>query len=188
MTINRKDFFKTACISGACLCGFGSLALSANANNEQETNTSEEQKKLELVQEYLEALLQNMQQNLHEDALPELLKSLASVHYKQLNMDAFLKPYEIKLTQFIAFLEKEWGWKVDYNPISKTIVANENKDHCVCPMLNLKTGIKPAAICYCSEGFAELMFAKAAGVPVEAKIVASIHRGDKQCIYKITLS
>jgi len=187
MSITRKDFFKTACLTGACLCGFGSMALSANTSNEEETTESKEQQKRELVQEYLEGLLRNMQENLDEEQLRKLLKSLASVHYKQMNMDGFLKPYENDLVKFIELLEKDWNWKVSYDPTSGTILANENKDHCVCPMLNLKTGIKPAAICYCSEGFAELMFSKVVGHAVSAKVASSIHRGDKQCIYEIKI-
>lgn len=187
MTINRKDFFRTACISGACLCGFGSMAFSAKPLNETENASSEDLKKLELVQEYLEGLLKNMQQNLDEETLQKLLKNLASVHYKQLNMDAFLEPYKNNVEKFIELLEKEWNWKVNYEPATGTILANENKDHCVCPMLNLKTGIQPAAICYCSEGFAELMFSKVIGKNLKTQVVSSIHRGDKQCIYEIKI-
>jgi hypothetical protein len=100
-------------------------------------------------------------------------------------MVEFLKPYNNNLEGFIGFIEKEWGWKMTYDKSTQIIIADENKNNCVCPMINHKTGIKPGALCYCSEGFSELMFTNVIGKPVTASVISSIHRGDKSCKYKI---
>jgi predicted hydrocarbon binding protein len=42
-------------------------------------------------------------------------------------------------------------------------------------------------ICYCSEGFAERMFSRVAGVEVSAEVVSSVRRGDLSCVYRIEL-
>lgn len=189
MTITRKEFFRKACVTGACFCGFSSLAFSANNNTEPSSSSSEEEdKRLTLVQEYLGGLLLNMQENLTEEENRKAIKELALVHYKQLNMDEFLKPYENNLDSFIGFIEKEWGWKVTYDKTTQIILADENKSYCVCPMINQKSGIKPGALCYCSEGFAEKMFSTVAGHPVKATVISSIHRGNDRCKYEIRLS
>lgn len=183
---NRRSFFKKACLSGACFCGFSSLVFSSN--NKLSVSSQEEDKRLALVQEYLGELLLNMQANLSEEENQKAIKQLAQIHYAKLNMDEFLMPYENKIDAFIEFIGKEWGWKVTYDKSTQTIVADENKRECVCPMINHKTGIKPGALCYCSEGFSEKMFSKVAGRIATAKVISSIHRGNDRCRYEIKLS
>lgn len=187
MAITRKEFFKSACLSGACLCGFGSVAMAATSTPQPDPPADEIQNKLLLVQQYLGALLLKMGENLDEKQNRSLLKELARIHYEHLNMDQVMEPYVNNIEGFIEFLTKEWNWKISYNKETKILLANENKNYCVCPMINLKTGIKPTAICYCSEGFAELMFSKVTGKPVSARVVSSIHRGGEQCMYEIKI-
>ena len=188
--MNRKSFIQHASCFGACLCGFSSLAYSSLKNNKVTPSSSdkEEDKRLELVQDYLGMLLINLQQNKNEKQNRKAIKQLSQIHYKQLNMDEILKPFENNLNGFINFLEKEWRWKVNYNLKTQILIADENKSYCVCPMINHKTGIKPGVLCYCSEGFAEQMFSKVLGHPAKAKVIASIQRGDSSCKYQINLS
>ena len=101
-------------------------------------------------------------------------------------MDEVLLPYIGNMDKFIEFIEGKWGWKIDYDRVGKTLIANENKNYCVCPVLNQKTEVKRSSICYCSEGFAERMFSTVAAIPVTATVLSSIHRGDDRCKYKIT--
>lgn len=188
MLMNRKEFLKKACLSGACMCGFSSIALFANNVGNQQPTSEPVDSKLLLVQEWVSSLLSNMNEQLSEEELRRALKSCAIVHYNNLKMDNVLSAYIGKLDKFIEFLEKEWAWKVDYDKASKTLIANENKNYCVCPMINHKAGVKPTAICYCSEGFAEKMFSTIAGVPAKATVISSIHRGNDRCKYKIVFA
>lgn len=181
--LNRKDFLTRACISGACLCGFSSLAANESAVRSNVTTSEEEPGKI-LMQEWISTLLSNLETGLNKEDLREIIKKNAIVHYNNLKMDEILKDYENKPEAFKLFIEEKWGWKVDYSPAAKTITANENKNYCVCPMVNKEKGISPA-ICYCSEGFAEKMFSKVMGQPVKASVISSIQRGDKNCIYQI---
>ncbi len=185
---DRRNFLKRACAAGGCFCGFSSLAFSSGNNAESPVSTQEEDKRLLLVQEYLGGLLLNLQESLTEEESRKAIKQLARVHYAYLNMDEFLKPYENNLEGFIGMIEKEWGWNITWDKSAGTIVADENKPNCVCPMINHKTGIKPGALCYCSEGFSELMFSTVVGHPVKAEVIASVHRGAPTCKYQIHLS
>lgn len=187
--MNRKEFLKKTCLSGAaCMCGFSSIALFANNAESKQPAPEPDDSKLLLVQEWVSSLLSNMNEHLSEKELRRALKSCAIVHYNNLKMDNVLSAYRGKLDKFIEFLEKEWGWKVDYDEASKTLIANENKNYCVCPMINHKAGVKPTAICYCSEGFAEKMFSTVAGVSAKATVISSIHRGNDRCKYKVVFA
>ena len=183
MTTSRKDFFKKVCLTGACICGFPSLVepVVAKGNNDENEGPQMEQK-------WLADLLNNIAGIEDEEISRKLIKPCAINHYSQLHMDEFLAPYEGRLDAFKQFIEKEWGWKIDYQKEKGFLLADENKNYCVCPVIKPDKGGKTPALCYCSEGFAELMFSKVAGQKVDAKVISSIHRGDSHCVYMITFS
>ena len=185
--MNRQQFFKNSCISAACLCGFGGIALSSGANSNK-NSVSFDEGNLNLVQDWISNLLANIGDKIDTKSLRTALKQCANVHYEHLNMDEMLSGYIGRLADFLEFISEKWGWKVDYDKETQTIVADENKNYCVCPLINREKGIKSAAICYCSEGFAEHMFSKVAGKPVKATVISSIQRGDKSCKYLIKIS
>ena len=179
--ISRKDFLKKACIGGACFCGFASLAGTAKA---EETTTVPERN---LYQNWLSSLLEQIDENSNEDFKRRTIKSCAITHYNDLNMDDVLQPYSEDIEKFINFLSSEWGWIIEYDKTKQQIIANENKTACVCPVLPPAKNKTNPLICYCSEGFAELMFSKVLNKKVSAEVISSIHRGNKNCIYKISI-
>ena len=179
--MDRKEFLRRTCLTGVYGCGFGALALNAG------TVTGAQQETVNQVpQQWLISLLENLDQNVDKAELRKIIKMSAGVHYDQLKMDEMLSGYTGKLREFIGFLEKEWGWKVDYNETTGVLLADENKTYCVCPVLKGTPAGSPA-ICYCSEGFAEKMFSAVAGVAVTAEVISSVRRGDKTCIYRVQL-
>lgn len=185
MPISRKDFFKKICVSGTCLCGFSSVVLGANIKDELEAETTGQAENKQLIQEWMSDLLVNLDAELDSTVLRKILKKSSVVHYNNLKMDEMLSAYIGNLERFIHFIEEKWGWKIDYNKTAKTLIADENKDYCVCPVLNYEKGNHSSAMCFCSEGFAEKMFSVVAGGPVSAEVVSSIRRGDNSCKYKI---
>lgn len=182
MTISRKQFFKTVCLSSACLCGFSAIAGSVPSENTNQENDS----KALLFQSWIALLLTNIDSSMEEEEIRKIIKSSALAHYNDLKMDSVLVGYKGKLEAFINWVETSWGWKVDYNKATRTIIADENKNYCVCPMINHKIGTKYPVLCYCSEGFAEKMFSTVIGQPVSATVISSVQRGDKSCKYQIT--
>lgn len=184
--IDRKEFFKKACISGACLCGFGSVGF-GNGTDSAESDTRVSTEKKDVRQEWLAVLLSNISQELTERQKRKILKECASAHYNDLGMDKTLEPFRNNLEGFLAFLEEEWDWKINYDKKAGTITADENKDHCVCPVISGRQYPDLSSMCYCSEGFAELMFSYVTGASASASVVSSIHRGNKSCIYRIVV-
>lgn len=188
MALTRKDFFKKACLAGACFCGFTSLAVQGS-NLSGSTNADEpDDKNRKLMQDWISTLLLNIDENAGDEECRKIMKPCAMAHYNFLEMDNVLAPYKGDIEKFNAFISGEWGWKVDYNKETGVIEADENKSNCVCPMVNKEKGVRSSILCYCSEGFAEKMFSTVAGHPVTASVISSIHRGNDRCKYEITLT
>ncbi|WP_461638803.1 hypothetical protein [Labilibaculum euxinus] len=185
MSTSRKDFIKKLCVSGTCLCGFSSIMLTAKGNDNTNTETTSQNEGNQLIQEWISNVLSNLDIEIDKELIRGVLKKSSVVHYNNLKMDEMLSNYIGDLDKFINFIEDKWNWKIDYNKTTKTLIADENKNHCVCPISNYEKGINSSAMCFCSEGFAEKMFSTVAGIPASAEVISSIRRGDDSCKYKI---
>ncbi|WP_159518956.1 DUF6144 family protein [Sunxiuqinia indica] len=185
MSHKRRDFIKKSCLLGGCLCGFTSLVNGAVNLSDDMADVAPNQV---LMQEWVSTLLKSIDENEEQDVAQKIVKQCAISHFEHLKMDEFLKPYIGKLEKFNAFIENKWGWKIDYQKEVGILIADENKNYCVCPMVNKEKGIKSSILCYCSEGFAELMFSKVADMQVQATVISSIHRGQDRCQYEIKLN
>ncbi|HQN93695.1 MAG TPA: hypothetical protein PLQ09_06235 [Prolixibacteraceae bacterium] len=185
MTVNRKDFLKKVCFSGACLCGFGSIAFSKEVDDSNEDKMQTQ--KLSLLQDWIASILLNVNDELDKGSARKLIKKTAGVHFENLKMDTLLAEYKGDLDKFTVFLREKWGWKVDYDKEKRILIADENKNYCVCPIAVHKKDKDSSAICYCSEGFAEKMFSLVSGKQAQAEVIASIRKGDTSCKYKIVL-
>ncbi len=184
MDSNRRSFLKKACIAGSCFCGFSFIAGQKLGAATDEVAENAQQK---LMQEWISTLMLSLDEQTDEQLSRQIMKRCARAHYDQLNMEQLLENYVGNPNKFIQFLKDSWNWRVSFDEEKRVVLADENKDFCVCPMVNSERGVKSAVLCYCSEGFAELMFSKVAGHPVEARVLSSIHRGDKSCRYEIKL-
>ena len=185
MTVNRKDFLKKVCFSGACLCGFGSIAFSKEVDDSNEDKMQTQ--KLSLLQDWIASILLNVNDELDKGSARKLIKKTSGVHFENLKMDTLLAEYKGDLDKFTVFLREKWGWKVDYDKEKGVLIADENKNYCVCPIAVHKKDKDSSANCYCSEGFAEKMFSLVSGKQAQAEVIASIRKGDTSCKYKIVL-
>lgn len=187
MTQTRRNFIRKSCIGGICLCGFHRLYANDAAEDSAATGNGEQSMPLVWIGTLLSGL-----ENCHTDELTlrQILKPAAIAHYNQLEMDVKLAPFLGKPDDFIAFLEKEWGWIVSYDESGEVLYVDENKAYCVCPLLsqqNEKEKHYPA-LCFCSEGFAERMFTTVYAKEVRVTVISSIQRKNERCIYKIELN
>jgi predicted hydrocarbon binding protein len=185
MDTNRRNFLKQTCTAGGCFCGFSAFAGGDGFAAEPKDEDNSRQK---MMQEWISILMASVDEHTDESLSRDLLKNCARAHYEHLKMNEFLKPYVGDLEKFIHFIEEKWGWKISYSKEEGVLIADENKNYCVCPMVNKEKGIKSSILCYCSEGFAELMFSDVAGKQVQAKVISSIHRGQDRCQYEIKLN
>ncbi len=188
MAITRKEFFKKACLTGACFCGFTSLVVQGSNLTGTSDADEPDDKNQKFMQDWISTLLLNIDENASDEECRKIMKPCAMAHYNFLEMDKILAPYIGDMSKFTHFIADEWDWKIDYDTKTGVIVADENKSYCVCPMVNKEKGVRSSILCFCSEGFAEKMFSTVAGHPVKARVISSIHRGNERCKYEIALT
>jgi hypothetical protein len=187
MSIKRKEFLKKMCVSSACLCGFSSIVYSKGTDDVSNQAQQEDDKNSNLRKKWISTTLQAFNLELDKESVRKVIKRTSFVHYEDLKMDDLLAEYQGDLKKFIAFLQDKWGWKVNYDKEKRVLIADENKNYCVCPIAaDFDKETDSMAICYCSEGFAEKMFSKVIQTNVKAEVISSIRRGDSSCKYKIT--
>jgi hypothetical protein len=116
----------------------------------------------------------------------QAIKKCHTAHFDAIGMGGILEKYIGSVDSFINFLENEWNWKVTYDKEKKTILADENKETCICPLIKEKI-ITSSKMCSCSEGFAERMFSLVLQKKVRAEVVRSYIRDKESCIYRITI-
>jgi hypothetical protein len=188
MAIDRKDFLKKVCFSGVCLCGFSLIASAKEPGSITETALQTQALNPSLMQVWIASLLQNINTELDKGSARKVIKKTAEVHYKDLKMDSVLADYKGDIDKFTVFLRDKWGWKVDYDKEKRVLIADENKNYCVCPIAAYNKDINSSAMCYCSEGFAEMMFSSVSGMQAKAEVISSIRKGDTNCKYKIVFT
>jgi predicted hydrocarbon binding protein len=101
-------------------------------------------------------------------------------------MEQMLEKYVGDLQGFIKFMSKEHGQIITNDETKSTILVDENKSYCVCPITQCMNGKKVSPVlCYCSASMTEKMISKVIGKEVKSRVVSSILRGDKSCVYEI---
>lgn len=183
MDDSKRDFVRKACLGTMCLCGLSNIANAKIFDNLEVKSAPPKQMQVNWILE----VLKNVDQNLSEEERRKIIKSASIAEYENQNVETNMAQYKGDIKKFISFLEKDWGWICNFENDGKTLIINENKNVCVCPLLKDTVGKLYPAMCYCSEGFAERMFSFILGYQVTATVVSSIHRGGERCIYKILL-
>lgn len=123
-----------------------------------------------------------------DDDVRQAMRQCSVFHYRMLDMDQVLAPYAGDLEGFLDFLTREWRWKTTVAEDGKSILADENKPECICPMREgFAADGHPERLCWCSEGFAARMFSRVLGRPVRAEVVRSVIRDGQSCVYRILL-
>lgn len=181
MTISgRRSFLKKTCLVSFCFCGAGNIT--AATCNEK----TDDPKPESIHSKWITSLLLGLKEENPETAR-KIIKNRAEAHFNDLNLKQKFAPYIGKLDSFHDFLSNEWGWIINYDKYSGVIIADENKNYCVCPLIQNKKIEGLGMLCYCSEGMAEIMFSYVTGHNIKAEVVQSVLRGAKTCKYKITL-
>ncbi len=178
----RRSFLRSACLMGFCACAAPNAKGEAGAHAESEG----ERPPAGMPRKWIATLLPLMA-TIDPDEARRILKRCSSSHYEDLAMDETVSRFHGDVSSFVDFLRTEWGWIVDFDPVSGVVVVNENKVACVCPLISPDHGSDLGMLCSCSEGFAERMFSAITGAPVRAEVTESILRGGERCRYRIEL-
>jgi len=141
---------------------------------------------MDFCSEWTRALL-NRVEKCGADCAVSLLEDCAQLHYQVNDMDTCLEQYIGDLDGFIGYLTHSYQWIVNYSDDKKKLLVDENKDYCVCPVAKEMDFDVSPVLCHCSENYARRMFSKVLGKEVTVRVLRSILRDGKSCIYEITL-
>ncbi|MGA2615358.1 MAG: hypothetical protein ABSG38_18120 [Spirochaetia bacterium] len=97
-----------------------------------------------------------------------IIKACAKAHYQAVHMEEKIRDLRGNLPGFLDFLQSKWGWIVEHDESARTVVADENKPGCVCP-LNAEGLMNSPMLCECSCGFADKMFEYVVGKKSESQ-------------------
>jgi hypothetical protein len=146
-----------------------------------------ENQDFQFLSSWVHQILDQVDDQLPQEAKTALLRGCAQAHYQWANMDQVIAPYRGNLAGFLTFLNGTWGWKVNYDAGRGIITADENKSECVCPLVRGGAVKNQPLLCSCSEGFAVRMFGGVTGKPVQARVLRSIMKGDPSCVYEVQI-
>lgn len=136
--------------------------------------------------EWLNELLNSIEKNCSQEDWASLLEPCGVCHYKFL--EPMLEKYIGDIQGFIDFMSREHGQIIKYDENTNTILVDENKSYCVCPITQSMDGKQISAVlCHCSSALTERMISKITGKEVKSRVVSSVLRGDKTCVYEIKI-
>lgn len=136
--------------------------------------------------DWMNELLNSLGENCTPQECAKLIKPCSTCCLKR--MEPIIEKYKGDLQGFIEYMEKECGQIITYDKEQQLIVVNENKSECVCTIAKCRKGKNVSStLCYCSANMTGTMISKIAGKRAEARVVSSVLRGDKTCVYEIRI-
>lgn len=185
--MKRKDFLK-CCTSGLCACtAFGLLpreeATAQSGGAVKDAEKEELKWKVNAAQERFAKLLRILDQHLDKTAKQRVLESLGgecAQSYREL-----VAKHKGDIRGFLAYAEKNWVEKAEYDEKAGTIRIIDKQKTCSCPLV--KQGVTSGDFCSCTLGWQKTTYSAILGKPVVAEIEESILRGGTRCIYRIRI-
>ncbi len=174
--MNRKEFVSALAVLGAapiCSCGAPDAA-AAEAPSAAE----------KFKQEWLTALLSNMDAQLDENARRKLMESCGRACARRGAAAGLGKAAEGSLDRLVAALEKILG---PGNASRDGDVVHLRYTRCYCPLVGGGPERLSPTYCNCSRGWAMEVFESVSGKPVSVELLGSIRRGGPDCRFAIRM-
>ena len=184
--MNRKDFFKKACVSGICGCTGLSFLLNSKAFADDEEVKKEEQDwRIGFIQRRFAKLVSTFNSNLDEKTSKELLEQMGRECSNE-GKNSILK-FKGDTEGYLKEIEAQWAEKVEFDKEKKEItVFGRKKDKCLCPFVD--NAIMPENFCNCSIGWFTQSFETLLDQNVKVTLLSSVLQGNERCTFKIKLA
>jgi hypothetical protein len=122
--------------------------------------------------DWLNELLYSIEKNCSQEECALLLNPCGACHYQA--MEQLIDKYVGDLDGFIQYMSEENGQIITYSKDGKTLLVNENKSYCVCPITQCMNGKKVSPVlCNCSSSMTGKMISKIVGKQVNCQVVSS---------------
>jgi len=188
--LTRKDFIRT-CATAICATG---LCTAVETSAAQTTGTplqscdpaelSNEKSRRDAAQLRFARLIETLEQRLPAEDRRQVLHVLGGKcadTYRATLIDRYLGDIRGFLDEGL----RHWMAEADYNETAGTIRVVDKGPSCSCPMV--KVGETPASFCDCTLGWQEATYSTILGRPVKAELEESILRGNRRCVYRMTI-
>jgi hypothetical protein len=184
MEVTRTEFLK-CCAAGACMC----VTLTSPDLAPGETSApdiEQMQRQLEAMRVRYAKLVSILEKDLDEATRKRVFDSLGRECARQFRSRTFDK-YKGDLRGFLKSVEGPDGWavKTEYDEKAGIIRVFDRGPHCSCPLV--KEGLTSAAQCDCTLGWQRQTYSAILGLPVDGAVEESILRGDKRCVFRMTV-
>lgn len=180
--MNRNDFIKKISISGVCACS-GIALLTSTETIADDNKNQKEDWRIGFSRTRYSKLMEILESKLTADEFNEIIKELGRFCSTRAN---FIQNYTGDLNGYLKELKRRWNEDstIDIDQGIITITSQERKA-CVCPLI--ETENVSDLVCNCSLGWQQQSFETVLEKKVEVKIVDSIIRGGKRCVFEIKI-
>ena len=183
--MDRKNFFKKACLYGICSCaGFSFVANSQVFAATQTKVGNETDWKIDFVQARFSKLIEILNSTVSEETKNKILENLGR-ECSQESKGNFEK-FKGNLEGFLKNIQESYAQKASYDNDKKEItIVGIKTDSCFCPFVDLKKMSKD--FCNCTLGWQKETFKTILGQEVSVNIDASVLRGGESSNFTIKL-
>ena len=183
--MDRKDFFKKACLFGICSCAGLSLMAGSEALTSVDIRPDDEPDwKIGFIQTRFSKLIEILNSTVDETTKNKILENLGRTCSKQAAEN--YKKYVGKIEDYLQNLQETWAQKASIDKSMKEItIIGKKSDTCFCPFVDIKKMSKD--FCNCSLGWQKETFETILGQKVEARVDSSVLRGGESCNFTIRI-
>jgi hypothetical protein len=182
--MERKDFFKKACLYGICSCTGLSLNAGSDAFAAVNTTKDEPDWKIGFVQARFSKLIEILDSTVDSETKSKILENLGRACSSQSSEN--YKKFIGDVDGFLADLQKNWAQKASYDKSKNEItIIGKKTDNCFCPFVDIKKMSKD--FCNCTLGWQKQTFETILGQKVSVRIDSTVLRGGESCNFTINV-
>lgn len=185
--MNRKDFFKKACMLGVCGCAAVPMLSMTNNFASNESNTDDKPDwRLGFMKDRFAKLVELIGENVDSKTKDKMFEEMGR-ECSRLGFE-HIKKYVGDFESFAKDAEAKWAESIEYDKGKGIITSiSKQKENCFCPFVDKSK--TPKDFCNCSLGWQKETFKAITGKEIEeAKVESSILRGGKSCNFKMKVS
>jgi 7,8-dihydropterin-6-yl-methyl-4-(beta-D-ribofuranosyl)aminobenzene 5'-phosphate synthase len=174
---------RNACGAGFCGCLCAGLLNTNDANAETEKKDTPIAWHAPFARRRYLALMQILYEQLGPEEFSKTIQKLGRECSKGIKMISDCKG---KPDEYFEKLKKRWNedsfWDKEKGVIT---IASAERTECTCPLIDTKK--MPGYVCDCSLGWQKQTFETVLGKKVDVKIEESLLRGERRCVFKVTV-
>lgn len=197
--MDRNEFLSTSLKAGVC-CGAVAflrdraafaegVAPAAKAPAEPKPSASPPEKRVDFAKTWVKRFMDILDSRLDEETRKGIMEENGRVCFCGAHGEFDPSSPPPDLDRWHADMEKRLGPE-NFRREGKTFFFSYGKNpggYCLCPVVEDGPPELSPTYCHCSVGYVRELFRRAIRTPLDVELLASVHRGDPACRFKITV-